>query len=151
MRDARRTPLISTPLFLAAVALLFLALPALAAFKVSGEVVKDTATGLVWMQTDNGTATWQAALAQCETSTHDGRSDWRLPSRNELLSLLDFSRSSPCLDPVFHQTFPHTYFWSSSPYVNDPTKAWTVDFAFGTSTMTTKTEARTVRCVRGGP
>ena len=36
---------------------------------------------------------WELALAHCETLSFAGYSDWRLPSRNELQSLIDDTRS----------------------------------------------------------
>ena len=56
--------------------------------------ITDTATGLMWLQKDSGTAmTWQQALAYAEASTVDGYSDWRLPNAKELQSIVDYTRS----------------------------------------------------------
>jgi hypothetical protein len=55
--------------------------------------ITDTGTGLVWQQaTAPGTYTWQQALAYCENLTLGGHGDWRLPNRNELQTLVDYSR-----------------------------------------------------------
>jgi len=60
----------------------------------AGNTVKDTATGLTWMQADNGAAiSWEAALSFCESSTHADYDDWRLPDAHELQSIVDYTRS----------------------------------------------------------
>jgi hypothetical protein len=52
--------------------------------------VTDTGSGLMWQKaTAPGTYTWQAALSYCENLSLAGHSDWRLPNRNELESLVD--------------------------------------------------------------
>ena len=54
------------------------------------------------------------AIAACEKLNHASRSDWRLPSIQELQSLVDYSKSSPSID---HSFFPNTAssgYWSSS-------------------------------------
>jgi hypothetical protein len=75
---------------------------------------------------------------------------WRLPSRIELLSIVDFTQSEPLIDPVAFPNTPPEPFWSVSPTVDDPSSAWSVHFGFGTvsaSATSTGTPLR-VRCVR---
>ena len=50
---------------------------------VLNTVYKDHVTGLVWLR-DQGAFDWYAAMSQCENSTAGSRSDWRLPTWNEL-------------------------------------------------------------------
>ena len=54
---------------------------------ISDIVVKDNITGLIWQKNPVTGKTWQQALEYCEKSEYAGFSDWRLPNRNELLSL----------------------------------------------------------------
>ncbi|MBP8282815.1 MAG: DUF1566 domain-containing protein [Chromatiaceae bacterium] len=80
-----------------------------------------------------------------------GASDWRLPNREELRSIVDnSSRYLPTIDTAW---FPNTYsdwYWSSSPDANSTPVAWVVDFYFGTDGLNLKSEGRPVRLVRGG-
>ena len=70
--------------------------------------ISDTSTGLMWQKaTAPGTYTWEQALTYCENLTlpAGGYSDWRLPNRNELQSIVDYSRYNPAIDTTF---FPDT-------------------------------------------
>lgn len=65
-------------------------------------------------------------------SKHDGvREGWRLPTMEELLSIVDESKACPTIDPVAFPDTPKATFWSSSPCEDDPGHAWVVDFALG--------------------
>ncbi len=78
-------------------------------------VVRDAVTGLIWQRdtpasypgctatiTNAGDGCLLAgARAYCANLTLGGRSDWRLPSKIELESLLDTTRQSPAANPVF--------------------------------------------------
>lgn len=72
--------------------------------------ITDNATGLMWMQNDNGTGIqWDSALSYAEKYTYAGHSDWRLPDIKELQSIVDYTRSpattsSAAIDPVFKST-----------------------------------------------
>lgn len=72
--------------------------------------ITDSATGLMWMQNDNGSGIlWETALNYAEDFTYAGFSDWRLPDIKELQSIVDYSRSpsttsSAAIDPIFNCT-----------------------------------------------
>ncbi|GAB6093762.1 hypothetical protein JCM14469_00140 [Desulfatiferula olefinivorans] len=124
-------------------------------------IVIDTTTGLMWQVatvtgTDGDGMTFDEALAHCEAMTLGGFNDWRLPSRNEMISLVDFDRHEPALDPAL---FPGTkagetdYYWTSTTAVlnNNETKhAWSLKFMTGVSSYSEKTKKAWVRAVRGG-
>ncbi len=75
--------------------------------------ITDKATGLMWSQSDSGTAkNWQDALAwvQAQNSAHYlGYNDWRMPDAKELQSIVDYTRSpektgSAAINPLFLST-----------------------------------------------
>jgi len=112
--------------------------------------ITDNETGLMWQkETAPGTYTWQQALSYCESSTLAGYNDWRLPNRNELQSIVDYSRENPSIDPIFNSvSFPY---WSSTTYAYSPSSAWGVDFFGGFVGGYTKSYVRYfVRAVRSG-
>jgi len=114
----------------------------------ANEIVYDRVTGLFWQQSTSGqTYTWDEATAYCESLTQGGYSDWRLPWRIELVSLVDYTRTSPAIDPVFPNT-PNAEFWSASIYVDVMDYAWAVHFAYGDSHTYTRSSSFQVRCVR---
>jgi len=69
-------------------------LPNPASYADGGDgTVLDEVTGLVWEQDpadDNGT--WDEALAYCEALELGGKTDWRLPTRIEMTSVLDYGK-----------------------------------------------------------
>jgi hypothetical protein len=124
---------------------------AIGPYTTSTNTVIDGGTGLEWQRTDDGnTHTWIDALASCEASTLDGKSDWRLPNIRELKSIVDFSRTVPAIDPAFLNCTNSDY-WSATTSTKGLGGAWAVLFASGISDVTGKdNEPSYVRCVRGG-
>jgi len=126
--------------------------PLFAAFNsstVNGDViVTDTEIGLVWQKTYVKEKTWQQALSYCESLTYAGYSDWRLPNKNELASLVNYRKYNPASD---FPDMPSEDFWSSTTYVQkfDPSyAAWSVGFYKGNVDHGYMTYDYYVRCVR---
>jgi hypothetical protein len=104
------------------------------------------------MDTKNGegpdTYTWQEALAASEGLSLAGHADWRLPNRNELRSLVDYSRY-PAIDPIFAATTQASAYWSSTTYAGTTHYAWRVYFGNGYAHYASKSIGKYVRAVRG--
>lgn len=80
-----------------------------------------------------------------------GHCDWQLPGTSELNTLLQPTcGSGPCIAPVFGPTAEQPY-WSDIPWsVGTPgASAFTVNFASGSSAVSTAESERRVRAVRG--
>jgi len=138
-------------------ALIFL-LPALAIGELvaDGDVVKDSDTGLMWQKVAETGMDWEEALAYCEAISIEEYNDWRLPTRKELLSIIDYAKNG---DAVTADAFGDTQaakYWSSTNYSSsDPAifswYAWYLDTADGSLDSEKKWEATlSVRAVRGG-
>lgn len=120
-------------------------------------------TGLTWMRcslgqtwdgkTCSGEAsvfTWGAALQAANRHAFAGHSDWRLPNKNELASIVEEACSAPAINVKVFPATPPAFFWSSSPYAGLAQGAWSVDFGFGPVNASVKTGSLNVRLVRGG-
>jgi hypothetical protein len=110
----------------------------------------DTMTGLVWLkQADCIRGSWSDALTavnslaggQCGLSDGSTAGQWRMPNRNELLSLSDRAQTNMAqyLDytyrnkdgsvsqgPIFTNYIEAKYYWTSTTDATDPSEAWTV-------------------------
>jgi hypothetical protein len=102
-------------------------------FPATGTVY-DTRTQLTWQQAvDPGTYTQSAASTYCTGLSLAG-GGWRLPTKAELESIVDDTRSNPSIDPTAFPSTPGNYFWSSSPYVAaSGGYGWFVNFISGLS------------------
>lgn len=96
--------------------------------------------------------TWAEAVAYCRSSDVAfalGGGIWRLPTKVELESILDETRSFAA--PAVFDTYPIDFFWSATPYIKLTTTgnqlAFAVDFAEGWSYCTGLFKAGRVRCV----
>ena len=118
----------------------------------NNEAVLDKETGLVWEQSpDTGTQTWFNALIHCYQRTVGGRKGWRLPTIEELASLVDTSQPAPTL-PAGHpfSNVQSSFYWSATTLADLTSSAWSVFFSFGHVGIDDKSNVSFVWCVRGG-
>ncbi len=128
----------------------------------NGTVTHNT-TGLVWKQCVEGLSgancqtgmagelLWVGALSAAQTSTFAGFTDWRLPTKRELESIVESSCHTPSInDTVFPNTPPNAA-WTGTTADGSPTAAWFVEFANGEVRGAGKSSGGFhVRLVRGG-
>jgi hypothetical protein len=93
--------------------------------------------------------TWSEAISYCENLSLGGYSDWRLPNKQELISIVDVSRYNPAIYPAFVNV-ASDYYWSSTTNAYSTDYAWNVNFGNGRVDGNYKTGTNYVRCVRGG-
>jgi hypothetical protein len=115
--------------------------------------VRDNVTCLNWQRdVPQGTYAWAEAGEYCGSLPLAG-SEWRLPTRIELVSLVDFTKGDP-LPTIDTTAFPDTpaeVFWSSSLVADTSsgtTYAWYVYFFSGATSAYELPIKSRVRCVR---
>ncbi len=121
------------------------------------ETVYDSDTNLTWQDNSAVSAdmNWTEAIDYCEGLQIATADDWRLPNRNELLSITDMTRYDPALNPVFQNDGGDSYrvFWTSTStgYHQPENNAYYVQFRAGVGGLHSKGQtAYHVRCVRDG-
>jgi hypothetical protein len=128
-------------------------LPNPASYQWTEEVVNDLVTGLTWQRGGAPSPLdWPAANSYCEKLELGGYDDWRLPSRIELVSLVDFTHLKSAID---EQAFPKTasdyYFSATVNPAFGPNSVRIVSFSNGGSEWGDPTYPTRVRCVRVEP
>jgi hypothetical protein len=118
---------------------------------MNDEAVLDKETGLVWDRSpDTDTRKWTYAVDHCHKREVGGRFGWRLPTVEELSTLIDNTNSAPTL-PTDH---PFTDIQSARYWTDTPT-SWfadyyiTVNFSNGSLNDDDDEELYDSWCVRG--
>jgi hypothetical protein len=117
-----------------------------------GGVAIDQVTGLMWQRVvPADAASWSGAKAYCGCLSLADHDDWRLPSRIELVSILDYTRQEPPLDPQVFPDTPVDWFWTSTPVADSdpPMSAWYISHFDGNTHHAALDTPYRVRCVRG--
>jgi hypothetical protein len=111
--------------------------------------VVDQTTGLMWSKgTIAKGKTWAQAKEAAEALSLGGCSDWRLPTRKELLTLVDDTRSKPAIDTDKFEC-DSDWYWSSTPLASSPSDcAWGVLFSVGGAFYNGQGYSGRVRAVR---
>ncbi len=127
--------------------------------------ITDTKTGLMWKRCSEGLSgvncedgeierySWDNAVQKFNNVEYAAYKDWRLPTIDELKTLIYSSDDS---DPpvINQQAFPNTVtfsYWSGSPGADDESDfTWHVNFFQGNSYADYRYNGYAVRLVRGG-
>lgn len=102
------------------------------------------------------------ATTFCKNLTLGGYSDWRLPTRKELRSIVEFGHISPNenldnedpnINPIFENLADTTYmhdnmYWTSTTFKKYDYDAWAIGFTYGYQNIRLKNKLQYVRCVR---
>ncbi len=105
---------------------------------MGGEAVLDKQTGLTWARNADlagGTKPFQEAVNFCQDLEIGNRKGWQLPTKEELITILDTSRSHPAL-PDGHPfknvppNNPNAY-WTGTTYESNSNKAYYISMSYG--------------------
>jgi hypothetical protein len=125
---------------------------------MGSNAVLDRETGLVWERSPSTSiVNWLNAQIQCNTLNLGNRKGWRLPTVQELASLVDgdpANTSSPRLPPGHpFQNVQSSRYWSATADAEATSYTWGVDFINGYvdhGYYFNKARSNFVWCVRGG-
>ena len=121
--------------------------------------VLDKETGLTWERVPeviaNNNGSFQTGRTACHKKAIGGRVGWRLPTLDELASLVDRTQQGPALAPGHPFLLPQapTYFWTTTGDVENATSLYILDMRDGVSTLVQKSQSAPLVawCVRGIP
>lgn len=115
--------------------------------------VRDNLTGLEWSAAPLASGkdmNHADAMRACAALDLAGHKDWREPTIQELLSIIDYGRKDPAVDPA-HFKGPYGWTWTSTPYAGNPSgAAWFVDLVSGLSGWFSHYYGCLARAVRAG-
>ncbi|BCU06992.1 DUF1566 domain-containing protein [Allochromatium tepidum] len=109
------------------------------------------ALGQRWDAESNGCVgrpaghTWTKAMQ----SASKAGGDWRLPTGEELLTIVEKCHDGPAINPRVFPNTPSVLFWSSSVDTGGLERAWSVSFFSGQYFRVGKSQNGRVRLVRG--
>jgi hypothetical protein len=125
-------------------------------FLANDDAVLDNLTGLMWTRNANlpeFPLMWEEALTYVTHMNDEqtfGHSDWRLPNRTELFSLVSHSR----INPTLPESHPFTkvfsgYYWTSTTCIRLSSQAWYIHLGGGRVFKGMKHGSYVVWAVRG--
>lgn len=121
--------------------------------------VTDNNTGLIWQQNEDDVQTyWSDAKAHCAGLSLGGKLGWRLPTKFELVTLVNLNQTNPAIDTAYFKgTNVDKGYWTSAEELGKAYNAWLVDFSTGGTSTWPKGSIydegyfRYVRCVHSAP
>ncbi len=118
-------------------------------YTVAGDLAVDQTTGLVWQRATVLVDSRVGAISVCSALELGGFDDWRLPTRRELFSLIDFSRQTPAINTSAFPATSSAGYWASTMVDDDQgTNGWMVNFDSGQTERTDVNQPGFVRCIR---
>ena len=116
---------------------------------VATGIVLEPTTGIEWSKTllDGEKVNFEKA----EKAVADLGEGWRLPTREELLTLVDLERHDPCIDTDKYPDTKSTWYWTATRCAwNKESARWVVFFLNGLVGGADLYDYACVRAVRGG-
>lgn len=136
------------------------------AYSRQNEIVTDNVTGLMWQDNSDvisiqkswltqekydtaayGDTSGDTASSYCKNLTLGNYTDWRLPSKRELESIIDYANYSPALDTTVFSYFSNENYWTSYTDTQSTLSVY-VRFREGTTGNSNKLTNNYIRCTR---
>ena len=127
---------------------------ALPDFEIIGKTVIDNINELVWDNShDDLLLTWKDAkeyIAGLNEAEYLGRSDWRLPGREEIRSIVKYDDSQPAVDKSVFSGTRNAYYWTAYTDKACVENAWGIYFGYGCTYTAPKEKPAHIKPVSGG-
>ncbi|CAK0761691.1 DUF1566 domain-containing protein [Gammaproteobacteria bacterium] len=98
----------------------------------------------------NGRCDTEKYTADVNAAGLCGYHDWRMPTKKELVSIVNYGNSNPSISIGYFPNTPASYFWSASASAYDSGNAWFVSFDVGGASTFNKGNSFQVRLARAG-
>ncbi len=117
----------------------------------SWAAVLDTRTGLMWTSDESPEMTQPQCVEFAQKLDVAGFSDWQIPTREQLLTLVDDTKYDPAIDTTFFPGCKSDWYWTATPAARSPgDDAWYVYFDYGYAYWGYRNLDGFVRAVRVG-
>ncbi|KXJ45856.1 DUF1566 domain-containing protein [Marinobacter sp. Hex_13] len=114
---------------------------------IDHSVVTDTKTGLQWTK---ATVAEDVTFEKAQEAVEALGKGWRLPTVDELFSLVDHSKHEPAIDSDAFPDTKNDCYWTSTPCAWNDTAVWVVYFDDGGVYHGHRSSYACVRAVRSG-
>ena len=121
----------------------------------------DETLGLMWMRCSLGQTwedescagdaselSWQQALQAAHGYEYAEKLGWRVPNMKELASLTERSCVRPAINELYFPNTSSDDYWTSTPSVADPERAWVIAFFNSSNSLKDKSLFVFTRLVR---
>jgi hypothetical protein len=117
-------------------------------FDIYENIVRDNLTGLIWQRKGiSQVYSFFQVMDHIKSFNLEGR-HWRLPTIEELLSIVDYSIYKPAINSFVFPNTPSEYFWSSTSLADNKECIWTVNFHLGIVCFLHKSHSCFIRYVQ---
>ena len=120
-------------------------------FVKKGDVVIDKDRKLMWQDNKSLNSqkqmNWQQARKYCKNLKLAGHKDWRLPTIQELSTIIDLDRYNPAIAKEF-KNVKSDWYWTNTSCASNSNDAWGLYFKYGSDYHDYKNSSAYVRCVR---
>ena len=95
--------------------------------------VTDQNTLLMWQQQDdnNRNRNQSSAISYCNSFNFAGHTDWRLPTKKELVSIVDYGKYDPAIDNTKFLNAKSSTYWTSTVSTYSSSGGWVIPFLQG--------------------
>ena len=118
-------------------------------YEKSDNIVIDKENNLMWQDNDEVTQyleTSVTAEVYCENMILNGYIDWRVPTLNELINIIDLKNKN-AIHSKFKFVKPNIYI-SNTSFIEEDSLLWGIDFKTGMIMKDKKTNENYIRCIR---